>query len=590
MGAYGRLLLYVAVIKREVALKVLLGLLISATYIGQAIVMAEAVAVVFGGGAAADILFHVSTAAVLVLLRGGLVWLMESYSKVMAAKVKNKVRMLVFDKILRLGPGYLAGKRSGRIQSLILDGIESLEPFLVNYIPQIITIAISGLAIGIYLSTLDLFTGLIIIFSMLLCVVVPYLTVPLVSRSIVTYWRSYAMLNSQYVDAMQGMTTLKAFNASAAKGEELAGNAMDFYTQAIRNTTFSLIDSGLMMVLTSVASSVTVAIAAFRTEAGIIPVTAVAVFLFLAVECARPMVELNGYWHNSFLGLSVAEELFEIVDEELQIRESEQPDETSLNKGYPDIELNNVSFTYPSGEKPALKNVSLKIEAGQTVAFVGKSGSGKSTLVNLLLRFYDPTSGEIKMNGVSLKDYSIGYLQSKVAVVFQDTYLFQETVADNVRMAEQNAGTEAIVASAKATGAHSFIENLPQGYQTVIGERGATLSGGERQRIAIARAILKNAPVLILDEATSSVDAKSEALIQKELDSFARSRTNVIIAHRLSTVQNADKIYVLDEGQLVEEGTHEELLKCDGIYADLIRAQRKGTHEEETDQEGADHE
>lgn len=580
MGAYGRLLHYVAAIKTEVALKVLLGLAISATYVGQAVVMAKAVTIVFKGGNTIDIFWELCGAVALVLLRGGLVWLMEGYSKVMAAKVKNKIRMLVFDKILRLGPGYLANRRSGQVQSLVLDGIESLEPFLVNYVPQIITIAISGLAIGVYLSILDLFTGLVIILSMLLCIVVPYLTVPLVSRSIVTYWRSYAVLNSQYIDSMQGMTTLKAFNASIAKGDELAGNALDFYRQAIRNTTFSLIDSGLMMILTSVASSVTVAVAAFRTDSGAIPVTAVAVFLFLAVECARPMVDLNGYWHNSFLGLSVAEELFEIVDEKLSVRQAENPDDKSLDKGYPNICLNNVSFIYPKSEKPAIEGVSLQIRAGETVAFVGKSGSGKSTLVNLLLRFYDPSSGEIQMNGVNLREYSIQYLQSKVAVVFQDTYLFQETAEENIRMANPLAGGETMVEAAKAAGAHSFIEVLPQGYQTVIGERGATLSGGERQRLAIARAILKNAPLLILDEATSSVDAKSEALIQETLESVSQTRTTIIIAHRLSTVQNADKIFVLDEGRLVEEGTHEELLKNNGVYADLIQAQRKGAFNE----------
>lgn len=576
MGAYGRLLRYVATIKSEVALKALIGLAISATYIGQAVTMAKAVSIVFTGGSVSDISWYLIIALAAVFLRGFLTRLMESYSKIMAAKVKNKIRLMIFDKILRLGPGYLGNKRSGQVQSLVLDGIESLEPFLVYYVPQIITIAISGLAIGIYLSVLDWVTGCITIIAMVLCAIVPYLTIPLVSRSIVTYWRSYAVLNAQYIDAMQGMTTLQAFKASRAKGAELAGNALAFYRQAIRNTTFSLVDSGLMILLTSIASTITVAIAAFRTDIGFIPVMAVSTFLFLAAECARPMVDLNNYWHNSFLGLSVAEELFEIADKKLVITEKEEPDRTSLDRGLPSVRFSEVIFAYQEGTKPAIDKVTLDIKAGQTVALAGKSGSGKSTIVNLLLRFYDTSQGKIFINGVDIKDYAIDYLQSKIAVVFQDTYLFNGTIAENLRMAHPDADDNAVMVAAKSAGAHDFIMALPDGYQSIIGERGATLSGGERQRLAIARAILKDAPLLILDEATSNVDAKSEALIQKTLESLTRDRTTIIIAHRLSTIQNADKIYVLDESNLAETGTHEALLQLNGVYAHLVHAQRGG--------------
>ncbi|MEG2382927.1 MAG: ABC transporter ATP-binding protein [Oscillospiraceae bacterium] len=574
MVVYGRLIRYVTVIKNEVAIKVLIGILTSATYIGQAFAMAKAVSIVFVGGSFKSIIPYFLIALFAVLLRGALSRVMEGYNKVVAARVKSKIRMMVFDKILRLGPGYLGERRSGRVQSLVLDGIESLEPFLVNYIPQIITIGISGLGIGIYLATLDLVTGIVIILAMLLCVIVPYLTVPFVKNSIVRYWRSYATLNAQYIDAIHGMPTLMAFKASHAKGKELAENAQNFYVESMRNTTFSLLDSGIMMLLTSIASSVTVAIAAFRTDSGLIPVMAISTFLFLAAECARPMIELNGHWHNSFLGLSVAEELFEIVDKELAITEIENPDTSSLKTKLPAISIRDMSFAYSKEAKPALHNISIDIDAGQTVAVVGKSGSGKSTLVNLLFRFYDPQEGEILLNGIGLKNFGIEYLRSSIAVVFQDTFLFRGSVAENIRMAHTDASDETIIAAAKAAGAHDFISALPQGYETIIGERGETLSGGERQRISIARAIVKDAPLLILDEATSSVDAKSEAVIQETMEALSKGRTTIIIAHRLSTIQNADKIFVLDEGELAEFGTHKELLSKNGVYAGLINAQR----------------
>jgi ABC-type multidrug transport system fused ATPase/permease subunit len=566
---------YVGAIKTEVAIKVVISLGVNATYILQAVLMARAVSLVFSRSPLSALTPYILGALGAVAVRGLLSRIFEIYAKVMAARVKTKIRFLVFDKILRLGPGYIHHQRSGRIQSMVLDGIESLEPFLVNYVPHIISIAITGLSIGLYLYRLDWLTGLVTIIAMVLCVGVPYLTVPLVSRSIVSYWRSYASLNAQYVDSIQGMNTLKAFNAGEKKGAELAADALDFYRKQIRNTTFSLIDSGLMMILMGAASCVTAALAAYRTDLGIITTGSVAVFLFLGIECARPMADLNMYWHTSFLGLSVAEGLFEIIDMELAITEKENADTQSLDRKLPDLRIRGLSFGYRTNVRKALDGVDLDIGAGETVAVVGPSGSGKSTLVNLLLRFYDPQEGEIRIGGVDIRDYGLEYLQSKIAVVFQETYLFSGTIGDNIRMARPEADDEAVVRSARAANAHDFIMALPQGYRTVISERGATLSGGERQRLSIARAVLKDAPLLILDEATSSVDAQSEALIQGALEGIMKDRTTIVIAHRLSTVKNADKIVVLDEGRLVEEGTHEALVALRGVYANLIDAQRK---------------
>lgn len=276
------------------------------------------------------------------------------------------------------------------------------------------------------------------------------------------------------------------------------------------------------------------------------------------------------------MGMSASETILEFLKERRQQYHSDHPLFNGLEGDTAEIEFDHVTFQYPKGKKPALQDVSMKIKKGQYIAVVGMSGSGKSTLANLLFRFYDIQKGTIRINGIDIREFDLEYLRQHLSVVFQENYLMQGSIADNIRMANTKADKKEVKAAAAAAGADDFIEQLNDGYHTAIGERGDTLSGGQKQRIAIARSLMKKAPVRIFDEATSNVDAISEAKIKKAMDQLAGTATTLMIAHRLSTVKNADYIYVLDEGRVCEEGTHQELIRKRGRYYDLVQKQLGG--------------
>ena len=577
MNVYGKLLWYVSEIKREIAVKTLLLLASSATYILQAILMASVVNLVFSDGSLKSILVRVAVVVAAILVRGFILRYIETYTRIMAARIKEKLRMSLLSKIYDLGPGYMSGKRSGKVTSLVLDGIESLEPFYVRYVPQIITVLVSGTFVFCYLVRYDAVSALALIASMLLCVVVPLATVPAMDRTVTDYWTDYSTLTSQYIDSIQGMTTLKTLDAEQSMGEVLRRDATAFWKRSIRNTGISLSNSALMFILTSVTSSLTVVLAAIRAMHGIVPATAVTAFLFLAVECARPMIELNSAWHASFLGMSVAKEMFGLMEMDPPVKDPEDPVLLDVSDRLPEIRFDAVRFSYPGREEEVLHGVTFAVPPGSTTAVVGPSGAGKSTILSLVLRFYDVTGGSVTFNGTDIRRYALRALQDQIGVVFQDTYLFYGTIAENIRMARPDASDEEVREAATAANAHDFIMAFPDGYETIVGERGVTLSGGERQRISIARAILKDAPVLLLDEATSSVDAESESLIQSALSELTKQRTTIIVAHRLSTVRGADNIIVLNDGMVAEQGTHGELMAADGVYRSLIRAQEESS-------------
>ncbi len=263
--------------------------------------------------------------------------------------------------------------------------------------------------------------------------------------------------------------------------------------------------------------------------------------------------------------------VFQLIDEDYDIKNGVGAQPIEIKQGR--IDIDHVSFQYNDNEAPILKDINLSIEKGETVAFVGMSGGGKSTLINLIPRFYDVTSGRILIDGHNIKDFLTGSLRNQIGLVQQDNILFSDTVKENILLGRPTATDEEVVEAAKMANAHDFIMNLPQGYDTEVGERGVKLSGGQKQRLSIARIFLNNPPILILDEATSALDLESESIIQEALDVLSKDRTTLIVAHRLSTITHADKIVVIENGHIVETGTHRELIAKQGAYEHLYSIQ-----------------
>lgn len=562
---------------RELLPAMLFGVLGTIATIGQMTLLSAVVSRVFiGHERIENITAPVFLLLCVVVLRAMLVWLAEVSARQAVVQLLSDVREWLFSHLFQLGPAFVRNERSGELTTTAMEGVDQLAVYYSQYLPLRTLSVVTPVLIVSFILTVDPPAAIL-----LLCTapLIPLLMV-LIGRSAQIHaerhWIILSRLGAQFLDTLQGLPTLLLFGCGAAVGEKVRAASETFQERTMRVLRVAFLSGMVLDIMTGMAIGLVAVVVAIQLLTGALSFQSAFLVLLLAPECYRPLRELGAQRHAAMEGTVAAQRIVEIM--QTPIAPHAARNDAAPPRGTLALTVSNVSFTYPTSDRPALTDVCLTLPAGTRTALVGRSGAGKSTLVSLLLRFLEPDTGTIIVNGIPLAMIPPDVWRTSVALVSQQPHLFVGTIRENLRLARPDASRADVMWAVEQAGATNFIAALPEGYDTPVGEQGARLSAGQVQRIAIARAFLKDAPLLVLDEPTSALDPESEARIRRSLERLMMNRTTLVVAHRLNTVLSAEQIAVLTDGRLTETGSHHQLLQRSEEYAHLMGMSASDVH------------
>lgn len=517
------------------------------------------------------------------------------YTEKTAIIIKDNVRCQLLQKLFLLGPAYTLKSRTGALASTLTSKVESLKFYYANYLPVALATIINAAIFLMALFIIDSVSGTVALISCICMLAAPMCFYRSMKGLGKNEWDARAGYYSDCLDGIQGISTLKALNANRLQIKRIKEQGEKLRRAVMTHLKVTMTEGAVLELFARIGSSITVTIVAFRHISGEIPSEATIFAYFFAAACFTPMLGLINAWHLGFQGVSASYSIIELLNEStansvrnesLGVFLSKEELEESLRKNIQmsfggeknsdftgDICLKNIFFSYAPKDGEVIHNLNLTLKEGTMTAIVGRSGSGKSTLAHLIAGFYTADHGTIDVGGITIEKDNISAFQDQISAVWQDSHLFYGTIYENILLGDPEASDEEVYQAAKNANLHDFVVSLPEGYETVIGERGMRFSGGERQRIAIARAYLRNSSILLFDEATSSLDMKNEMDIQNSFLRLSRKKTSLVIAHRMSTVIQADQICVLQNGRIAAVGIHKELAENADIYKQIMREQ-----------------
>lgn len=511
------------------------------------------------------------TLLAIVFARALLLWLGDSSAGLLAVQIKTHLRSQLARKVLNLGPVFVRGENSGELVNTAVQGVESLDAYFSQYLPQVVLAAVIPAVILAVVFPMDWISGLVLLLTAPLIPIFMLLIGRASESATRRQWQTLSRLSAYFLDTLQGLRELKLLGQSKNRAEKVRSAAENYRLTTMKVLRVTFLSALVLEMVGTISTAIIAVQIGLRLLYGRMEFVDAFFILLLAPDFYLPLRQLGLRFHAGAAGIQAAKRIFAILDapDSLTITmESVLPRELDQISS---ISFEQVSYTYPGQTVPALENITFTVKQGEMIALVGATGAGKSTLVHLLMRFMLPETGRILVNGYPLEVIPLETWRKKISWVPQNPILFQGSLAENIALGKPDVAVEQVAAAAQAAHLDRFIGSLPQGYQTQIGEFGTRLSGGELQRLALARAFLMNAPVVVLDEPTAHLDPQSETWFEESFRQMRERHSLFVIAHRLSTVYQADRILVMDRGRIVESGHHRDLLASGGYYSRLLK-------------------